>query len=277
MSQIEFGKRASTPCLGQLSGVESLSLDQAAIRQLVAHLSQVPEVRQEKVNALQSEIQAGLFQRSDEQVAGAVVSQLLGINSNVQLLRIRASWRRLHSPVLKRLPILDQARTSNKLRRIETRTKMMKKRGQMFVEKSSSPRCEFASQRVKACRGRFGLAGTNLRASPFFPRASYVVSGSRSTQPCSLSMWRFDASSCTWRASMAQRTFSSALCRALKFFTYSAISCCRLVSSVSLREASPISGARVMRRIENCFKSFSVTVPLLVARPSARRRKSRNF
>jgi len=83
MSQIEFGKRASTPCLGQLSGVESLSPDQAAIRQLVSHLSQVPEVRQEKVDALQSEIQAGLFQRSDEQVAGAVVSQLLGINSNV--------------------------------------------------------------------------------------------------------------------------------------------------------------------------------------------------
>jgi anti-sigma28 factor (negative regulator of flagellin synthesis) len=63
--------------------VESLSPDQAAIRQLVSHLSQVPEVRQEKVNALQSEIQAGLFQRSDEQVAGAVASQLLGTNSNV--------------------------------------------------------------------------------------------------------------------------------------------------------------------------------------------------
>jgi anti-sigma-28 factor FlgM len=83
MSQIESGKRRSTPCLGQPSGMEPLSPDHAAIRQLVSHLSQVPEVRQEKVNALQSEIQAGLFQRSDEQVAGAVVSQLLGINSNV--------------------------------------------------------------------------------------------------------------------------------------------------------------------------------------------------
>jgi anti-sigma28 factor (negative regulator of flagellin synthesis) len=83
MSQIESGKRRSTPWPAQLSGVESLSPDQAVIRQLVSHLSQVPEVRQEKVNALQSEIQAGLFQRSDEQVAGAVVSQLLGINSNV--------------------------------------------------------------------------------------------------------------------------------------------------------------------------------------------------
>ena len=82
MSQIESGKRPSTPWLAQLSGVESLSPDQAAIRQLVSHLSQVPEVRQEKVNALQSEIQGGLFQRSDEQVAGAVVSQLLGIDSN---------------------------------------------------------------------------------------------------------------------------------------------------------------------------------------------------
>jgi hypothetical protein len=63
--------------------MESLSPDQAAIRQLVSHLSQVRDVRQEKVNALQSEIQAALFQRSDEQVAGAVVSQLLGIDSNV--------------------------------------------------------------------------------------------------------------------------------------------------------------------------------------------------
>jgi anti-sigma28 factor (negative regulator of flagellin synthesis) len=82
MSQIESGKRPSTLWLAQLSGVESLSPDQAAIRQLVSCLSQVPDVRQEKVNALRSEIQAGLFQRSDEQVAGAVVIQLLGINSN---------------------------------------------------------------------------------------------------------------------------------------------------------------------------------------------------
>jgi anti-sigma28 factor (negative regulator of flagellin synthesis) len=48
----------------------------------VSRLSWVPDVRQEKVNALQLEIQAGEFQRSNEQVAGAVVSQLFGINSN---------------------------------------------------------------------------------------------------------------------------------------------------------------------------------------------------
>jgi anti-sigma28 factor (negative regulator of flagellin synthesis) len=82
MSQIESGKRPFTPSLGQLSGVESLSPDQATVRQLVSQLRQVPDIRQEKVSALQSEIQAGRFQRSDEQVAGAVVGQLLGIYSN---------------------------------------------------------------------------------------------------------------------------------------------------------------------------------------------------
>jgi flagellar biosynthesis anti-sigma factor FlgM len=75
-------KGSSTASAGQSNDTVQLSSDQATVRQLVSQLSQVPDVRQEKVNALQSEIQAGLFQRSNEQVAGAVVSQLLGINSN---------------------------------------------------------------------------------------------------------------------------------------------------------------------------------------------------
>ncbi len=75
-------KGSSTASAGQPNDTVHLSPNQAAVRQLVSQLSQVPDVRQEKVNALQLEIQAGRFQRSDEQVAGAIVGQLLGINSN---------------------------------------------------------------------------------------------------------------------------------------------------------------------------------------------------
>jgi flagellar biosynthesis anti-sigma factor FlgM len=55
-----------------------LSSGQATVRQLVTQLSQIPEVRQDKVNALTAQIQSGNFQRSNEQVAGAIASQLLG-------------------------------------------------------------------------------------------------------------------------------------------------------------------------------------------------------
>jgi anti-sigma28 factor (negative regulator of flagellin synthesis) len=49
----------------------------------VSQLGHVPDIRHEKVNALRSEIQSGQFQRSNEQVAGAIVTQLLGTNFNV--------------------------------------------------------------------------------------------------------------------------------------------------------------------------------------------------
>jgi len=75
-------KGSSTASVGQPNDTVQLSSGEATVRQLVSQLSQVPDIRQEKVNALQTEIQAGQFQRSNEQVAGAVVSQLLGINSN---------------------------------------------------------------------------------------------------------------------------------------------------------------------------------------------------
>jgi flagellar biosynthesis anti-sigma factor FlgM len=54
-----------------------LSSGQATIRQLTAQLSHIPDVRQEKVSALSDEIQSGSFRRSNDQVAGAVVTQLL--------------------------------------------------------------------------------------------------------------------------------------------------------------------------------------------------------
>jgi flagellar biosynthesis anti-sigma factor FlgM len=59
-----------------------LSSSQTTVSQLVAQLSQVPYVREQKVSALRLEIQSGQFQRTNEQVAGAIVNELFGIDSN---------------------------------------------------------------------------------------------------------------------------------------------------------------------------------------------------
>jgi flagellar biosynthesis anti-sigma factor FlgM len=67
---------------GQPNDTVHLSSDQATIRQLASQLSRVPDVRQERVSALRLELQTGQFQRSNDQVAGAIVGQLLGIHSN---------------------------------------------------------------------------------------------------------------------------------------------------------------------------------------------------
>jgi hypothetical protein len=80
------------------------------VRQLMSQLSQVPDIRQEKVDALRSEIQSGQFHRSNDQVAGALVTQLFGINSNEYPSRSRMPWRRLHLPVSNRLPTQESAR-----------------------------------------------------------------------------------------------------------------------------------------------------------------------
>ena len=58
-----------------------LSSGQATVRQLVSQLAQVPDIRTEQVSALRSEIQSGQFNRSNDQVAGAIVAQLLAPNS----------------------------------------------------------------------------------------------------------------------------------------------------------------------------------------------------
>ena len=52
------------------------------VRQLVSHLSRVPDVRQEQVNALRSEIESGQFQRDNDLVAGAVLRELFGARSS---------------------------------------------------------------------------------------------------------------------------------------------------------------------------------------------------
>jgi flagellar biosynthesis anti-sigma factor FlgM len=54
-----------------------LSADTATVQQLKASLSQVPEVRQERVNALRQAMSKGTYQVSDQQLGDAIGSDLL--------------------------------------------------------------------------------------------------------------------------------------------------------------------------------------------------------
>jgi flagellar biosynthesis anti-sigma factor FlgM len=74
-------KNSSTAAASEPNDTVQLSSGQATVRQLLSQLASVPEVRQDRVNSLRSQIQSGQFHRSNDQVAGAVVSQLLGVNS----------------------------------------------------------------------------------------------------------------------------------------------------------------------------------------------------
>ena len=54
-----------------------LSVDNETIQQLKANLSQVPEVRQERVDALRQAVSNGSYQVSDQQLSDAIGSDLL--------------------------------------------------------------------------------------------------------------------------------------------------------------------------------------------------------
>jgi flagellar biosynthesis anti-sigma factor FlgM len=54
-----------------------LSVDGQAIQQLKATLSGVPEIRQERVNALRQAVSGGNYQISDQQLSDAIASDLL--------------------------------------------------------------------------------------------------------------------------------------------------------------------------------------------------------
>jgi negative regulator of flagellin synthesis FlgM len=53
------------------------SVDNDSIQQLKTSLSQVPEVRQERVNALRQAVSDGSYQVSDQQLSDAMSSDLL--------------------------------------------------------------------------------------------------------------------------------------------------------------------------------------------------------
>lgn len=52
-----------------------LSVDSGTIQELKASLSQVPEVRQDRVNALRNAISSGSYQVSDQQLGNAIGSE----------------------------------------------------------------------------------------------------------------------------------------------------------------------------------------------------------
>lgn len=62
---------------GQKHDEATLSVDRDAIQLLESKLSHLPDVRQERVEALQRVISEGRYNVSSEQIAGAVLSELL--------------------------------------------------------------------------------------------------------------------------------------------------------------------------------------------------------
>ena len=70
-SQSRSAAAGPTEDQAQLSG------DIAKVQQLKASLSQVPEVRQERVNALRLAMGSGTYQVSDQQLGDAIGSDLL--------------------------------------------------------------------------------------------------------------------------------------------------------------------------------------------------------
>ena len=55
-----------------------LSVDNGTIQRLKANLSQVPEIRQDRVDALRQAVSSGTYQISDQQLSDAIGSDLLG-------------------------------------------------------------------------------------------------------------------------------------------------------------------------------------------------------
>lgn len=55
-----------------------LSVDNQTIQRLKADLSQVPEIRQERVDALRQAVSNGSYHVSDQQLGDAIASDLLG-------------------------------------------------------------------------------------------------------------------------------------------------------------------------------------------------------
>src|SRR6267154_4157006 len=73
-------KNSSSSVASEPTDTVQLSAGQTAIRALVSDLSQVPDVRQQQVSALRSEVQSGRFVRSSAVAAGAIVDQQFSPN-----------------------------------------------------------------------------------------------------------------------------------------------------------------------------------------------------
>jgi len=73
---------AAAGASGQPNDTVQLSAAQTVLSSLVSQLANVPDVRQQKVDALRAQIQSGQYQASNEQVANAIVDELVGPDSN---------------------------------------------------------------------------------------------------------------------------------------------------------------------------------------------------
>lgn len=77
---------AAANAAAQVAGVPNdtvqLSGNQVTLSRLVAQLATLPDVRQERIDALRSAIQSGQFNPSNDEVAGAIVNELAGPTSN---------------------------------------------------------------------------------------------------------------------------------------------------------------------------------------------------
>jgi negative regulator of flagellin synthesis FlgM len=70
--------QSSPTSVGSSQDQAQLSLDNTTMQRLKATLAQVPEVRQERVQALSQAISSGSYQVSDQQLGDAIGADLLG-------------------------------------------------------------------------------------------------------------------------------------------------------------------------------------------------------
>lgn len=76
-SQVDRGRDTSVQQSGTVpNDTVQISSDQTTLQGLVAGLDKVPDVRADRVQSLRTEIQSGAFQRTNDQVAGAIVNEL---------------------------------------------------------------------------------------------------------------------------------------------------------------------------------------------------------
>lgn len=74
------GSSSQQSSLAQVSSGQDqalLSIDSGTVQQLKANLTQLPDVRQERVNALRQAVGSGSYQVSDQQLSDAIGSELL--------------------------------------------------------------------------------------------------------------------------------------------------------------------------------------------------------
>jgi len=75
-------KSSSKTATNEPTDTVQLSSGQATVRKLMSQLDQVPDIREGQVNSLRSAIGSGQYNPNNEQVAGAVAAQTLGIDGN---------------------------------------------------------------------------------------------------------------------------------------------------------------------------------------------------